>query len=147
MLQWNVSMLAWDNWLVLTKYESRTRPNAFLPQCGGGRLKRTLTLPLGSACSVFLQAHGRAPVSKERPVSTSHSSARFKAHPHSLSEHLTSFQVSCYKGKCKQSVFRGRSVSQASICMFFKTLLLLPDLFHIKRAVNLYHKNRLRKSE
>ena len=124
-----------------------TRPNAFVPQYGGGRLKRTFAPPSGSACSVFLQAYGRALASKERPVSTSQSSAKFKTHPHSLSECLTSFQVSCYKGKCKQSVFRWHSVSQPSICMFFKALLLLPDLFHIKRAVNLYHKNRLRKSE
>lgn len=38
-------------------------------------------------------------------------------HPHSLSKHLTSFQVSCYKGKCKQSVFGGiLSVSPQSVC-------------------------------
>lgn len=76
-----------------------------------------------------------------------HPSPRFKTHPRSFSKHLTSFQVSCYKGKCKQSTFRTCSVSQPSIYMFFQTLFLLPDLFHIKRAVNLYHKNRLGKTE
>lgn len=75
-----------------------------------------------------------------------HSFSRSKKHPCILSKCLTSFQVSCYKGKCKQSTFQRHSANQPSICMFFQTLLL-PDLFHIKRAVNLYHKNRLRKSE
>lgn len=145
MLQCDVSTLAWDKWLVLTKYESRHKTKCLCtPICRREIEKNTHSS--FRVCQLCVPA-GRAPASKEYPRSTSHSSAKFKTHPHSLSECLTSFQVSCYKGKCKQSVFRGRSVSQPSICMFFKTLLLLPDLFHIKRAVNLYHKNRLRKSE
>lgn len=67
--------------------------------------------------------------------------------PPGLSKCLTSFQVSCCKGKCKQSMFPRRPVSQPSICVLFQTFLLLPDLFHIKRAVSLDHRNRLRKSE
>lgn len=123
------------------------RQNAFLPQDVGGRLKGPLA-SAESACSAFWQMHNRAlPSGGGSRMHTVHSSSRFKTHPCSLSKYLTSFQVSCYKGKCKQSVFRRRSVSQPSICMFFQTLLLLPDLFHIKRAVNLYHKNRLGKSE
>lgn len=110
-----------------------------LSQDGGGRWKGPL-VSAGSACPALVPTgglHWHKELEHARPPGSKHIPAAFKEPDILSSEHL--------RGKCKQSAFWRRPVTQPSICLFFQTLLLLPDLFHIKRAVNLYHRNRLGK--
>lgn len=88
------------------------------------RANRRAPLAQGAGAHIL---HARLPGSEHAPA------------PCRAPDILSSEQL---RGKCKQSAFRRHPATQPSICLFSQTLLLLPDLFHIKGAVNLYHKNR-----
>lgn len=111
------------------------RQNAFLPQDVGWKL-RGLLAPAGCACSCVpagaQQGYSVSGAPSKHITLVRPPGSKPILASHSLSKCLTSFQVSCYKGKCKQSVFRRCSVAQPSICMFSQTLLSCLIYFILK---------------
>lgn len=117
-----------EDQLVLSEYKTRYYAACLLPQGQEGD-GRTIWIYLQGLLAPIC-SHKQQGSSIRRSLRNKHTAfafSRFQAHPHSLSKHLTSFQVSCYKGKCKQRMFQGvLSVSPQSVCSprhFFSCLI------------------------